>query len=66
MSEPRVAKPNKTECGFWKRGKEWERGVCKIARCECIFYPRGDKFCGIGQSNRALYARQQAEREAAP
>lgn len=65
MPEPRVPKPHLVLFGFWKRDEVWKLGGCKIARCECIFYPHGDKFCGIGQSSRALYARQQAEREAA-
>ena len=64
MSESRVAKPNQTACGFWKHDVEWKHGGCKVARCECLFYPRGEKFCGIGRTAHVLYARQQADREA--
>ena len=64
MPEPKVVNPNKTDCGFWKRDADWECGACKVGRCECIFYPRGEKFCEFGMVARALYTRQQADREA--
>lgn len=62
-SEVKAPKPNKSACGFWTRDpqREWEDGRCKVFSGECLFYPHGEKFCGIGQNNRALYARQQAE-----